>query len=132
MVGWHEGFNTFINSLSSDNFNHGEYKSKYPADKNRMANTYTAPSLEPILSYVDNYKERNNGTLSYSKPGEGLTLLRESHFRSGSFLIVPFKHILIDGLLNILHPMIFFIPLKMLQEKAYNGFGEDGLLTIGV
>jgi len=78
LYGWmDEGFNTFINSLSSDNFNHGEYKSKYPADKNRMANMYTAPSLEPILSYVDNYKERNNGTLSYSKPGEGLTLLRE-------------------------------------------------------
>jgi len=76
--GWmDEGFNTFINSLSSDNFNNGEYKSKYPADKNRMANMYTAPALEPILSYVDNYKERNNGTLSYSKPGEGLTLLRE-------------------------------------------------------
>ena len=76
--GWmDEGFNTFINSLSSDHFNNGEYKSKYPADKNRMANMYTAPGLEPILSYVDNYKERNNGTLSYSKPGEGLTLLRE-------------------------------------------------------
>ena len=42
-----------------------------------MANIYTNPSLEPMLSYVDNYKERNNGTLSYSKPGEGLTLLRE-------------------------------------------------------
>ena len=76
--GWmDEGFNTFINSLSSDNFNNGEYKSKYPADKNRIGNMYTAPGLEPILSYVDNYKERNNGTLSYSKPGEGLTLLRE-------------------------------------------------------
>ena len=76
--GWmDEGFNTFINSLSSDNFNNGEYKSKYPADKNRIGNMYTAPGLEPILTYVDNYKERNNGTLSYSKPGEGLTLLRE-------------------------------------------------------
>ena len=38
---------------------------------------YTAPGLEPMLTYVDNYKERNNGTLSYSKPGEGLTLLRD-------------------------------------------------------
>jgi len=76
--GWmDEGFNTFINSLSSNNFNNGEYKSKYPADKNRIGNMYTAPGLEPILTYVDNYKERNNGTLSYSKPGEGLTLLRE-------------------------------------------------------
>lgn len=78
LYGWmDEGFNTFINSLSSSNFNNGEYKSKYPQDKNRIGAMYTAPGLEPILSYVDNYKERNNGTLSYSKPAEGLTLLRE-------------------------------------------------------
>ena len=78
LYGWmDEGFNTFINSLSAANFNNGEYKSKVPQDKNRIGAMYTAPGLEPILTYVDNYKERNNGTLSYSKPGEGLTLLRD-------------------------------------------------------
>jgi aminopeptidase N len=78
LYGWmDEGFNTFINSLSSANFNNGEYKSKNPQDKNRIGAMYTTPGQEPILTYVDNYKERNNGTLSYSKPGEGLTLLRD-------------------------------------------------------
>ena len=78
LYGWmDEGFNTFINSLSAANFNKGEYKSKVPQDKNRIGAMYTAPGLEPMLTYVDNYKERNNGTLSYSKPGEGLTLLRD-------------------------------------------------------
>ena len=78
LYGWmDEGFNTFINSLSQADFNNGEYKSNVPVDKHDMANIYTALELEPILSYVDNYKERNNGTLSYRKPGEGLTLLRE-------------------------------------------------------
>ena len=78
LYGWmDEGFNTFINSLSAANFNNGEYKSKVPQDKNRIGAMYTAPGLEPVLTYVDNYKERNNGTLSYSKPGEGLTLLRD-------------------------------------------------------
>lgn len=78
LYGWmDEGFNTFINSLSAANFNNGEYKSKVPQDKNRIGAMYTAPGLEPMLTYVDNYKERNNGTLSYSKPGEGLTLLRD-------------------------------------------------------
>ncbi len=78
LYGWmDEGFNTFINSLSAANFNDGEYKSKVPQDKNRIGAMYTAPGLEPMLTYVDNYKERNNGTLSYSKPGEGLTLLRD-------------------------------------------------------
>jgi hypothetical protein len=78
LYGWmDEGFNTFINSLSQADFNNGEYKSNVPVDKHDIANIYTALELEPILSYVDNYKERNNGTLSYRKPGEGLTLLRE-------------------------------------------------------
>jgi aminopeptidase N len=78
LYGWmDEGFNTFINSLSQADFNNGEYKTNVPVDKHDIANIYTALELEPILSYVDNYKERNNGTLSYRKPGEGLTLLRE-------------------------------------------------------
>jgi hypothetical protein len=78
LYGWmDEGFNTFINSLSTQDFNNGEYKSKGTPDMHRIGAYYTAPGLEPILTYVDNYKERNNGTLSYSKPGEGLTLLRE-------------------------------------------------------
>jgi hypothetical protein len=78
LYGWmDEGFNTFINSLSTADFNNGEYKSKWEPDMHMIGNAFTAPGLEPVLSYVDNYKERNNGTLSYSKPGAGLTLLRE-------------------------------------------------------
>ena len=78
LYGWmDEGFNTFINSLSQPDFNYGEYKSKNKPDMHRIGAFYTAPGLEPILSYVDNYKEINNGTLSYSKPSAGLTLLRE-------------------------------------------------------
>ncbi len=76
--GWmDEGFNTFINTLSQADFNNGEYKNKEPINKHALADYYTHPELEPVLSYVDNYKENNNGTLSYRKPGEGLTLLRE-------------------------------------------------------
>ena len=78
LYGWmDEGFNTFINSLSQADFNNGEYKSKQKPDMHRIGAFYTAPGLEPVLTYVGNYKERNNGTLSYSKPGQGLTLLRE-------------------------------------------------------
>ena len=78
LYGWmDEGFNTFINTLSQDDFNNGEYKSNQKPDMHRIGAFYTAPGLEPVLSYVDNYKERNNGTLSYSKPGQGLTFLRE-------------------------------------------------------
>ncbi len=78
MYGWmDEGFNTFINTLSTADFNNGEFKSKRPRDMHRTAEGYTRPTLEPILSYVDNLKEGNNGTLLYSKPSDGLVMLRE-------------------------------------------------------
>ncbi len=71
-----EGFNTFINSLSSVDFNKGEYKEK-TADLHVLAERYTNPKLEAIMSSPDNMKERNIGTLGYSKPGAGLQILRE-------------------------------------------------------
>lgn len=78
LYGWmDEGFNTFINTISTYEFNNGEYRSNRPKDMHVIGKNYTNPEVEPMLSYVDNYKEKNNGMLSYSKPSEGLILLRE-------------------------------------------------------
>jgi hypothetical protein len=80
LYGWmDEGFNTFINTLSTADFNNGEYKNTRPGalDMHRGALGFTRPGLEPILSQPANLKERNNGTLLYSKPSAGLVLLRE-------------------------------------------------------
>lgn len=78
LYGWmDEGFNTFINTLSTANFNNGEFKNTRTGDMHLSAINNTLPGLEPILSYVDNLKERNNGTLLYSKPSASLVLLRE-------------------------------------------------------
>lgn len=77
LFGWmDEGFNTFINSLSSVDFNKGEYKEK-PSDLHKKAETYTSPNLETIMSSPDNMKEANIGLLCYSKPSSGLVILRE-------------------------------------------------------
>ena len=77
LYGWmDEGFNTFINGLSTNAFNNGEYAQRTP-NMHQLAKFYMAPTVEPILSNgPDNLKERNNGTLLYSKPGSGLDLLR--------------------------------------------------------
>ena len=70
-----EGFNTFINTLSTANFNRGEY--------NRPRGTMhdIAPALfqptEPIMTIPDVQQARNLGILAYFKPGNGLKLLRE-------------------------------------------------------
>ncbi|MFV5700800.1 M1 family metallopeptidase [Flavobacterium sp. XS2P12] len=71
-----EGFNTFINSLSSVDFNNGEYKPK-PLDLHLYADYYTNPKNETIMSSPDNMKEANIGLLCYSKPSSGLVILRE-------------------------------------------------------
>ena len=71
-----EGFNTFINSLSSLDFNKGEYKQDRE-DLHKDADKYTGQDLESVMSSPDNMKEKNIGTLGYSKPGAGLTILRE-------------------------------------------------------
>ena len=77
LFGWmDEGFNTFLNSISSVDFNNGEYKEP-KADMHRRADYYTNPNLETIMSSPDNMKEANIGVLAYSKPSSGLIILRE-------------------------------------------------------
>ncbi len=71
-----EGFNTFINSLSSVDFNNGEYKAK-PSDLHEEADYFTNPENETIMSSPDNMKEANIGLLCYAKPSSGLVMLRE-------------------------------------------------------
>ncbi|MCC8425768.1 M1 family metallopeptidase [Mucilaginibacter sp. UR6-11] len=79
LYGWmDEGFNTFINTLSTQNSLNGEFYK--PANAERLLTNwknFTRPGLEPILSNPDNLKETNNGTLLYSKPSAGLVMLRE-------------------------------------------------------
>lgn len=79
LYGWmDEGFNTFINTLSTQNSLKGEfYRAPNAEGLLRSWNSFTRPDLEPILSNPDNLKEANNGTLLYSKPSAGLVMLRE-------------------------------------------------------
>ena len=71
-----EGFNTFINSLSSVDFNNGEYKSPAP-DMHQMSEAFTNTSIEPVMTAPDGFKEANMGMLAYYKPSSGLVMLRE-------------------------------------------------------
>lgn len=71
-----EGFNTFINSLSTASFNNGEYRD--PAtDMHQASFSLTDPGIEPMMTAPDNMQEANIGLLAYYKPGTGLTMLRE-------------------------------------------------------
>ena len=71
-----EGFNTFINSLSTDEFNSGEYKDM-KANMHRYSSYLVNDRIEPVATPPDNLKERNLGLLAYYKPSAGLIMLRE-------------------------------------------------------
>ncbi|TDX82757.1 M1 family metallopeptidase [Epilithonimonas xixisoli] len=71
-----EGFNTFINELSTEAFNKGEYHRKQNIAQ--MGAYVLNDSFEPVMVGPDNMKERSIGVLAYFKPGLGLGVLRES------------------------------------------------------
>lgn len=71
-----EGFNTFINDLSTEAFNKGEYYRKQ--DIGKMGPFVLNDNFEQVMVGPDNMKERSIGALAYFKPGMGLDILRES------------------------------------------------------
>ncbi len=68
-----EGFNTFINTLSTKNFNNGEYYSK----ENVRQMTPYYYDRDPISNMPEVIQANNLGIAAYAKPGYGLTMLRE-------------------------------------------------------
>ena len=77
LYGWmDEGFNSFVNDISTKEFNNGEYD---PGKMNMhmMALGYVSDDLEPLITAPDNLVERNMG-LQYGKTAMFLWLLREN------------------------------------------------------
>jgi Peptidase family M1 domain len=76
--GWmDEGFNTFINTLASQDFNKGEYDGNSPSPTQFLGAMFGSGS-ESIMSTPDAMKEANIGMMLYYKPAYGLTLLRNN------------------------------------------------------
>ena len=69
-----EGFNTFINSVEEQDFNHGEF---FDRTENRRSSAASIYRPESILTIPDVLTTADWGTDAYSKPGMGLNLLRE-------------------------------------------------------
>ncbi|HVI45264.1 MAG TPA: M1 family metallopeptidase [Chitinophaga sp.] len=70
-----EGFNTFINAISSSDFNKGEFASSQQS-KNAAPMLFSAIS-EPIMNTPDVIQLGYNGVAAYFKPAMGLKLLRD-------------------------------------------------------
>ena len=75
-----EGFNTFINILSSKNFNNGEYKEQADVEGRTapgVVRGLLAPDADVPYTVPDVTQARNLGYAAYSKTGYGLYLLRQ-------------------------------------------------------
>jgi hypothetical protein len=69
-----EGFNTFINILSGEAFNNGEYKDL--PDVAGMANYIFGNEMDGLLNGADIIQQANLGVAAYFKPGMMLYVLR--------------------------------------------------------
>lgn len=78
-----EGFNTFINILSTENFNHGEYNKKF--DMSRYAPYILGGNQEASLNLPDVIQFNRLGIEAYVKPGHALELLRSQVLGAARF-----------------------------------------------
>lgn len=115
--GWmDEGFNTFINGLSSNAFNHGEFKIQ-TTDMHKAAKYLTRPGSEYIMLSPDAMVERNIGANLYAKPNWGLELLRNEVLGADRF-DYAFKNYIKQWSFKHPTPFDFFRSME-------NGAGED-------
>jgi hypothetical protein len=71
-----EGFNTFINFYSSEEFNDGEFADDLDETRSYVG-WLTSENREKIATYPDVANTRNLGMIAYMKPAMGLLMLRE-------------------------------------------------------
>ncbi len=70
-----EGFNTFINDISTHSFNNGEYYR--PRDVGKTGPGLFAPNTDGIMNTPDVIQASQLGNMAYFKPGLALALLRD-------------------------------------------------------
>jgi len=115
--GWmDEGFNTFINGLSTDAFNNGEFKGK-KTNLQAAAKFVSDPNKEFIMLTPDAMVEQNIGINLYAKPGWGLDLLRQQILGEDRF-DYAFKNYIKHWAFKHPTPYDFFRSME-------NGAGED-------
>ncbi|WP_432711009.1 M1 family metallopeptidase [Pedobacter sp.] len=115
--GWmDEGFNTFINGLSSAEFNNGEYK-KGAVNMHAVAKAFANPELEHVMLAPDAMREKNIGINLYYKPGMGLEILRNQVLGADRF-DYAFKKYIEEWAFKHPTPFDFFRSME-------NAAGED-------
>jgi hypothetical protein len=115
--GWmDEGFNTFINHISTAEFNNGEYDpGAWPWHSIGM--TLGLPAVENVMLIPDGMSEWNIGINLYDKPANALTMLRNQVLGKARF-DYAFKEYIRNWAYKHPTPFDFFRAME-------NGAGED-------
>lgn len=115
--GWmDEGFNTFINGISKETFNKGEYKTPHD-NMQAAAKAMAKPEREFILLSPDAMMEDNIGQNLYYKPAWGLQILRNEILGTDRF-DYAFRNYIKHWAFKHPTPYDFFRSME-------NGAGED-------
>jgi hypothetical protein len=73
-----EGFNTFMNIYSEQDYFKRDDTARRKGEEAFVAQNDQSPSAQPIMTFANRYKTNSNlGSLAYVKPGIALYLLRE-------------------------------------------------------
>src|SRR6478672_1456111 len=72
-----EGFNTFINGLSTKAFNKGEFAAPAMVPKEEEAKETFVAGMDPLMTVPDVVQQENLGTAAYGKPAAMLNALRD-------------------------------------------------------
>ncbi len=115
--GWmDEGFNTFINMISSNDFNKGEF-AQADINGHAAAQALTDESLEKVMLTPDGMHEENIGINLYFKPGYSLMILR-NHILGEDRFDYAFRKYINDWAFKHPTPWDFFRSIE-------NSAGED-------
>ena len=127
-----EGFNTFINEMSTAAFNNKEYT---PTFENQfILSGYVTPYLkggnrEAISTYPDVVQTPNLGMTAYFKPALGLMLLRNVILGQERF-DYAFRHYIKTWAYKHPTPNDFFNCIEMLPVKSWIGSGVAGSIPM--
>lgn len=128
MHGWmDEGFNVFLNGLSTMVFNKSEYKSR-TADRHQSAFDYTKQTLEPVMSAVSHIKPEHRNTLLYFKPAVALSILRSNILGEARF-DSAFKHYIHRWAFKHPTPEDFFRTMENVSGEDLSWFWRSWFLN---
>ena len=125
--GWmDEGFNTFINMISGDDFNKGEF-SQPPISGQAAAMALTSEQTEKVMLTPDAMQEVNIGINLYYKPAFALMLLRNNILGKERF-DYAFRKYIRDWAFKHPSPWDFFRSMENSSGEDLNWFWKGMIL----